>query len=199
MSHEDAAADRAGRKTGGGFKHERETTMNRTGDEMRHAANEAAHTGGETLRRTSEEGMRTSREAMRAGHESLDKALEVGRDVTRDMSRDLGKIARRTTRGVETLSKASSLMMQGMQEVSREWMGMTQDNLRRGTDMLQQMSQVKSLPDMLDAQADLMRESLERMIESARRIGEISVRTATEASDAVSKAAEEGEGGRTAA
>ena len=162
MSHEDAAADRAGRKTGGGFKHERETTMNRTGDEMRHAANEAAHKGGEAVRRTSEEGMRT-------------------------------------TRGVETLSKASSLMMQGMQEVSREWMGMTQDNLRRGTDMLQQMSQVKSLPDMLDAQADLMRESLERMIESARRIGEISVRTATEASDAVSKAAEEGEGGRTAA
>ncbi len=195
MSHEDAAGDRAGRKTGGGFKREQESTMNRTGEDMRNAANQ----GGESMRRSSEEGLRTGQEAVRAGRESLEKALEVSRDVTRDMSRDLGKIARRTTRSVETLSKASTVLIQGMQEVSREWMGMTQDNLRRGTDMLQQMSQVKSFPDMLDAQADMMRESLQQMIESARRIGEISVRAATEASDAVRKASEETESDRAAA
>lgn len=195
MSHEDAAGDRPGRKTGGGFRREQESTMNRTGEDMRNAANQ----GGESMRRSSEEGLRTGQEAVRAGRESLEKALEVSRDVTRDMSRDLGKIARRTTRGVETLSKASTVLIQGMQEVSREWMGMTQDNLRRGTDMLQQMSQVKSFPDMLDAQADMMRESLQQMIESARRIGEISVRAATEASDAVRKASEETESDRAAA
>ena len=181
MTHEDAAAERHGRKSGGSFKREQESALNRAGDDMRGAVDEAAHAGSE---------------ALRAGRESLEKALDVSRDMGRDMGRDLGKIARRTTRSVETLSKAGTVLIQGMQDVSREWMGMTQDNLRRGTDMLQQMSRAKSLPDMLDAQADLMRESLQRMIESARRIGEISVRTATEASDAVRKGTEQADGER---
>lgn len=202
MNEDSAKTEQQGRKGGAPFKRgmeQVESKMNRTGDEMQNATNEAVNKGAETMRRAGEDGLRAGEDAARAGREGFSKAFDLSRDMGRDMGRDLGKIAQRTTRNVETFSKASNVLMQGMQEVSREFMGLTQENMRRGTDALQQMSQVKTLPDMLNAQADLMRENLQRMVESARRIGEISVRTATEASETMREIAEAQDGDRNAA
>ncbi len=198
MAHDDMRSGKpAGQKPGTNFKQgmeQVEHAMNKDKDEMQNRAQDAARAGADTMRRGAEEGLRSGQEALRSGAEGFTKAFDLSRDMGRDVGRDMSRIAERTSRNVETLSKASSVLMQGLQEVSREFMGMTQDNLRRSSDALSQISQVRTIPDMLNAQADLMRESLQRAVETARRIGEISVRTASETSETIREIADQQQG-----
>lgn len=162
-----------------------EGIMERTGDEMQNAARETA--------RATDEAARNAEKTAAAGAEGLDRAFDFGRGMGREAGQDLNRMAERTSRNLETLTKAGSVLMQGMQDVSREWIGMTQEQMRRNSEAMSEMSRLRSVPELVSAQADLMRDGIRAMVDGVRRIGEISLRTATETSDAMREAASPGE------
>ncbi len=177
-----AEDDKAEKGRPGGRGGRVEAMMERTGDDMQNAARETTGAIDEA-----------ARNAEKTGTEGMGRAFDLGRDMGRDAGQDLNRIAERTSRNLATLTKAGSVLMQGMQDASREWIGMTQEQMRRNSEAMSEMSRLRSMPELVNAQADLMRDGIRAMVDGVRRLGEISLRTATETSDAMREAAAPGE------
>ena len=180
-----AEDDKADKGRPGGRGGRAEGVTERTGDEMQNAARETTRAADEAARRTED--------AARTGGEGSARAFDFGRGSGREAGRDLSRIAERASQNLATFSKAGSVLMQGVQEMSREWIGMTQEQMRRNGEAMTEMARMRTVPELVDAQADLMRDGIRAMVEGVRRIGEISLRTATETSDAMREVAAPGE------
>jgi phasin family protein len=91
------------------------------------------------------------------------------------------ELARVSSQNVEAVTEASRVLAQGLQEVSREWIGLTQERLTKNLDGLDELARCRSLPDFVGVQSGLVRDNLQHMIDNSRRVAEVSVRVADEA------------------
>ena len=86
---------------------------------------------------------------------------------------------------LEVFTQASAVLTRGVQDLSREWFRLTQERLQKNLDDFGALARCRSLPDVMAAQSNLLRDNLEQTVESTRRIAEIATRVANEASQAL--------------
>src|SRR4051812_31199328 len=175
---------------------------NNTNDQNK-AADEAAR----TARTVTDEAGRVGEQTARAGADAFRRSTETARDnlqsglntgtqnfqrITDQFTQVLGfngpqseELARRSSQNVQAVSQASSVLMRGAQEVSHEVLGLVQDRITKNVEGLGRLAGCRSAQDLVAVQSDLMRDGLEQVIDTNKRIAEVSVRVADEAARSI--------------
>ena len=150
-------------------------------DEAARVGEQAARTGADVARRSAE----TARDTLQSG---LNTATETFQRITDQFTQVLGfngpqaeELARRSSQNLQAVSQASTVMVKGAQDVSREWFNAAQERLTKGMDGLNRLAGTRSVQDFVAVQSDLVRDDLEQVIATNQRLAELSVRVADEA------------------
>ena len=147
-------------------------------------------------------------ETARAGvREATDRAEDVRKTgmqsaqrVAEEFGRVLGvggqneDLTRQATENLAAITETGSVLMRGFQDVSREWLELTRERLRKNAEGMTKLTQCRTLPDLAAVQSDLARDNLNQIIDLTRRIAERSMQVADEAAKTIT--AETGKGGR---
>jgi phasin family protein len=140
--------------------------------------------------------VRTSVKAAERNARAMQDALESGTKIASKLAeRSMVQMARtfgiggdsaqqateQLSRNMECILQSGTILADGMQNVSREWMEFAQKGMQHTLDRVETLTQSRSPQEFLAAQSDLVRHNLEEFVHSTRRIAEISLQTAEEA------------------
>src|SRR5215203_1186471 len=157
-------------------------------DEAAQVGEQTARAGADVFRRSTE----TARDALEA---SLNTAAQSFRRMTDQFTQVLGfngpqaeELARRSSQNLQAVSQANSVLMKGAQEVSHEVLGLVQDRMTKNIDGLSRLAGCRSVQDFVATQSDLMRDGLQQVIDTNKRVAEVSVRITDEAARSIQQA-----------
>jgi hypothetical protein len=91
-------------------------------------------------------------------------------------------LAQQTSEGFKSLAQSNTNLTKGFQDVSREWFELTQKRLQTNLDGLNALARCRSMNDFVTIQGSLIRDNLEQTIDNSRRMTELAMRLADEAS-----------------
>jgi phasin family protein len=127
-----------------------------------------------------------AREAMESGMQStvqnFRRAADQFTQVLGFAGPQADELAKRSSQNIEALSQASNILVKGAQEISREWFDVMQERMSKNLDALNRLAGCRSLQDFVAVQTDIARDRLGHTFESSRRLAEVSLRVADEAS-----------------
>ena len=92
---------------------------------------------------------------------------------------------------LQAIAECSSVLAQGMQDISREWLDWAQKRMQRQLEGMDALLGSRTAQELMAAQSALMRGNLELLLDSSRRIAERSVKMAEEAAETVAVEAED--------
>jgi phasin family protein len=183
--------------------------------DVSHAAEETGRKTMEETRRTMEEASRTARMAAeagagaaRAGADLLQRNAETIQDAWKSGSKvasqltersmegfarafgftgeNAGQAAEQSSRNFECIVQSGTIFAGGMHSVSREMLEFAHSRLEQNLRRVDALANCRTPQEMLAAQTDLVRDNIENLVQSTRRIAEISMRTADEAARKIS-------------
>jgi hypothetical protein len=142
-------------------------------------------------------------ETTEAGRETVDaaagvvqEAAVVGLDGVRRMTdqftsafglcgRESEAVKRQASENLGALAETGTVLARGMQDVSREWLTLSQQGLQKNIEGLTQLVRCRSMQDFIAAQSDLLRKNWHYMIDVSRQIAERSIEIANEATQKI--------------
>jgi hypothetical protein len=138
--------------------------------------------------------VRTMQEAVQTG---LSTASELAR-LTTDQAmqffnpgkRDAQSLGDETSRNLQAVAQAGTVLARGVQDVSREWFELSQKRLQKNLDGLSSLARCRSVPDFVAVQTSLIRDNLEQTLDNSRRMAELTQQLADKASRTVTVQAE---------
>ena len=120
--------------------------------------------------------------------QGLTTATQTFQRVTDQFTKVLGfsgpqaeELARRSSENIQAVTQASTVLARGAQEVSQEVFGLVQDRLTKNIDAVNRLAGTRSVQDFVAVQSDLVRDSLQQVIDTNKRMAEVSLRIADEA------------------
>jgi phasin family protein len=154
----------------------------RTGiDQTAQAGEQTLRAGTDIARR----GAETVRDTMQAGFEAAQQNFQR---ITDQFTQVVGfagpqseEVSRRSTQNLQAVTQASTVLARGAQEVSQELFGLFQGQLQRNLDGLNRIASSRSVQDAIAVQSELVRDNLQQVIDTNRRVAELSVRVSDEA------------------
>ena len=154
-------------------------------DEAARVGEQTARAGADVFRRSTE----TARDTVQSG---LNTATETVRRMTDQFTQVLGfngpqaeELTRRSSQNLQAVSQASTVLARGAQEVSREVLNLVQDRVQKNVEAVSRLAGTRSVQDFVAVQSDLVRDGLQQVIDTNKRIAELSVRVADEAARAI--------------
>src|SRR3954451_20660485 len=150
----------------------------RVGEQTARAGADMARRGTETARDAFQSGLNTANETVQRITDQVTKV----RGFNGPQSEDL---ARRSSQNLQAVSQASSVLARGAQEVSHEVIQLVQDRLQKNVEAVNRLAGTRSVQDFVAVQSDLVRDGLSQVIDTNKRIAEVSVRIADEAACAI--------------
>jgi phasin family protein len=182
-------------------------TRNDNNEQNKAEQNKAADEAARTARTVTDEAARVGEQTARAGADVFRRGTETARDNLRaglntatlsfqrindQFTQALGfngpqaeELARRSSQNLQAVSQASSVLARGFQEVSHEVLGLVQDRVQKNIEAVSRIAGTRSVQDFVAVQSDLARDSLQQVIDTNKRIAELSVRVADEAARAI--------------
>ena len=146
----------------------------RAGEQAARAGADMANRGVETLRDNVRSGLDTASQTLRRTTDQFLNAFSFS-------GPQADELARRSSQNIEAITQAGTVLARGFQEVSHEWFGLAQDRTTKNMDALNRLAGVRSVQDFVAIQSDLVRDSLSQVIETNRRVAQVSLRVADEA------------------
>ena len=150
----------------------------RVGEQTARAGADLARRGAETARDSLQSGVNLATESFQRINDQLTKAWGFNGPQAEEL-------ARRSSQNIQAVSQASSVLIKGAQEVSREWFGFAQERVQKNMDGLNRLLGCRSVQDFVATQSDLARDNLQQMIDTNKRVAEVSVRVAEEAARSI--------------
>lgn len=201
---------------------EQQATEERAAEEAREAAQRVVDTGrrvteeaSRTLRvvtdQAAETGQRTAdavaditrsstgtmQEAAQSGMQiaaqMTERSLEQFRRVLGLPGRETDETTQQAARNIQAVVDCSAVLANGFQNVSREWLEQTQDQLQKNLDGFNALLRARTPQDAIAAQSDLARRNLESLLAGTRRISELMVAMADQAVDRITSSADSAE------
>ena len=87
-------------------------------------------------------------------------------------------------------TQSGTVLVHGLQEISREMAGRGQKRLQRNLDGVHALARCRSMTELVEVQSSLLRDNLEQTVENSRRIAELPIQMADEAARTVTVRAE---------
>jgi phasin family protein len=104
--------------------------------------------------------------------------------------------AQQSSRNFGAIIQSSAVLTQGAQDISREWFDFARKRMEENLSLLEALTRCRTPQDLAAVQTNVVRDNLEDLLQSTKRIADVSVRIADEA---VRKIAESADRGRRAA
>ena len=142
-------------------------------------------------RRSQNDVLEKTGEAAREATDAMRPGIEAARRVAEEFGRVFGvsgpteDLSRQATQNLGAITETGSLLMRGFQDVSKEWLELMQERLRKNAEGMTKLAQCRTLPDFAAVQSDLARENLNQIIDLTRRIAERSMHVAEEAAKTI--------------
>jgi hypothetical protein len=131
------------------------------------------------------------REATDRAEDVVQTGIQAARRVAEEFGRVLGvggqneNLTRQATQNLEAITETGSVLIRGFQDVSREWLDLMQERLRKNAEGMTKLAQCRTLPDFAAVQSDLARDNLNQIIDLTRRVAEKSMQVAEEAAKTI--------------
>jgi hypothetical protein len=158
----------------------------------RTVTNEAARVGEQTARAGADlarRGAETARDSLQSG---VNLATESFQRINDQFTKALGfdgpqaeELARRSSQNLQAVSQANTVLARGFQDASHEWISLAQERATKNIDALNRLAGCRSVQDFVAVQSDLVRDNLWQIIDTNKRIAELSLRVAEEAAGIV--------------
>jgi hypothetical protein len=97
------------------------------------------------------------------------------------------RAAAQASANLGALTQSASVLADSVRAISNEWVDLVRHSTERSTNHVAAMMRCRSPSDFIHAQADAFRDNMEMLIDSSRRIAEITLRTADETSYVVGR------------
>jgi phasin family protein len=94
------------------------------------------------------------------------------------------------SQNLRTAAQAGTALAHGFQEISREAFELSQRRWQRNLDALNALARCRSLQDLVAVQSGLIRDNLEQTVENSRRMAELTIQMADEATKTMTAQAE---------
>jgi len=150
----------------------------KVGEQSARAGADMARRGAETARDTMQSGVNMATQSFQRLNDQFTQALGFNGPQAEELSR-------RSSQNLQAVSQASSVLMKGAQEVSREVIQLVQDRMQKNVEAVSRLAGTRSVQDFVAVQSDLVRDGLQQVIDTNKRIAELSVRVADEAARAI--------------
>jgi hypothetical protein len=145
----------------------------------------------EASERTSE----TARAGVREATDHAENVMQTGIQAAQRVADEFGRVfgvggqnedlTRQATQNLEAITETGAILMRGFQDVSREWLELTQERFRKNAEGMTKLAQCRTLPDLAAVQSDLARDNLNQIIDVTRRIAERSMQVTDEAAKTI--------------
>jgi hypothetical protein len=100
------------------------------------------------------------------------------------------RLTEEAAHNLRAVARSSTALARGLQDVSREALERSQKRLQRNLDGLSALARCRSMTDFVELQSTLLRDNLEQTLENSRRIAELTIQMADEATRTVAVQAE---------
>src|SRR5919199_1945326 len=107
------------------------------------------------------------------------------------LSEGVGETAQQSSHDIQAIAECTTVLAQGVQDISREWLEWAQKRVQRQLEGFDALLRSRTPQDLIAAQSDFMRGNLELLLDSSRRIAEMSLHAADEAAQKVTAQAEQ--------
>ena len=154
----------------------------------RRAAGHAAQTA-RTMSDAAERTARTGADVFQRNSEQFRQTVEMGSDAaTRIAERAFGvtgngaqQTTQQSARNVEAILHSSAIIADGVQTIAREWLSFAQNRAERNMERFEALSNSRSVQDFVATHTDLVRDHLQDLLQTTKRVAEVSTRMVDEA------------------
>ncbi len=157
---------------------------------------ESAREGARQLADTTRQAAQATQETVRA---AIDTASQTFQRSADQLARSFGfsgqqgeELARQSTRNLEAMTECGTILLRGLQEISREWIGLAQHRLQKNLDGMQALTACQTVQDLVATQTELVRDNMQEIVENSRHIAEKSVAVANEAAQTLTRSKKSG-------
>ncbi|PVE25958.1 hypothetical protein DC522_01585 [Microvirga sp. KLBC 81] len=142
--------------------------------------------GAQTMARTMQETLQNSLNAVsEMTRRSTDQAIQQAMQLFGLPDGDGQNLTGQTSENLRAVAQSGTVLARGVQDVARECVERSQKRWQTNLDGLGQLARCRSLSDFLALQSSLIRDNLEQTLDNSRRIAELTIQMADEATRTV--------------